>query len=232
MIPFTPISIVSLRVNAYLFYKLSGYDRGYEDATKKPLNFSSREDLKKVLTFLRSWGCRNITHSNTEVLCKQVQNWYQTHKYEINKLPRLQKCKDKDYAIIEEVFDSLKSTYAGLRNGHKLTIAAVPASKALLLVKGSVFAPWDNKIVETLELKKTGKGYVEYLQRIAMHLDDLEIQARTRNATIEKFIFKKGRPKVSPLPKLIDEYYYLKYTRQFDADQITEMVLSSNVMSL
>ena len=223
MIDYAPISLQALKTSAYLFYKLSGYDPSYTAVKEHgPLDPRRRADGRIILHFLRSWGCRHLAHHHEREGLRALRGWYDQHAEEIHELPTAVQIKKKHLPLLKDVFDALSGCLVSPRN-RNITMGPVATSKTLLLIKGNLFAPWDNGIIVGLDTTADGEGYAEYLQRIQQHLKELSSECRQRGTSIHAIMHQMTRAHYE-LPKLIDEYYYLRFTRKLDAQELVDVL--------
>lgn len=217
-------NLKEIQLSAFIFNRLSGYDEAYRIAKESPLDLRVPQHAERILDFLGSWGCRHLAIKNRKYAIRSMVAWYLKYHLKINKLPKLERFKTEHYIFIMELFDDLSQRQVCSRNEKKtITMAPVATSKMLLLIREDVFAPWDNAIAHNLQLSMNGQGYIKYLQLIAIHIKNLKKEATRMKTTIDNKIKETGRNNV-PLPKLIDEYYYLTFTRKLDITELIKII--------
>ncbi len=122
---------------------------------------------------------------------------------------------------IQELIESKASD--SLRQGQVVSkrIGAVAASKLLLGINKNVFLPWDNAIIKGLGLTNNSDGYITYLMGVASQIRNLEQECISAGMRLDSIPEEFKRPGTK-IPKLIDEYYFLKFTRNCDSSIITK----------
>jgi hypothetical protein len=147
--------------------------------------------------------------------------WYGTYE---SKLPHPDDCL-LDYNLevnkrkIVTLFDHLSGQQAARKErdgkGIDVRIGPVGAAKTLFALRPNLFSPWDTPIYKTLDLEGDGSGYVGYLSRIQMELEEVKAELLnfgTEWDNLSKILQKKHKA----YPKMIDEYFWITITQGCD----------------
>jgi len=67
------ISLRHLKLSAYLFDYVTGYDNSYETIIKKKIIFSRTTDLGHLMKILNDWGCRHLVKVNHNPTIKEIR---------------------------------------------------------------------------------------------------------------------------------------------------------------
>ncbi len=207
-----------LKITSYLYNKFTNYDERYQELSLKLLDLTDINDLDKVLKFLRDWGCRQFKKECHLQSAESLKKWYINYQGNLPEMnENLLDMTDSTMLLFEELFNELMNSYSStkLRKDKTFTISIGPvgAAKTLFALRKNVFPPWDNPIIDELNLTRDGKGYCQYLFLVKQQLVQLNIYCEENSIEIYDVPNLLGRPFAS-LPKLIDEYFWVSITRE------------------
>lgn len=216
--------LFDLKIACYIYNQITEYDDSYCELKKKhnELDFRKKDHIINLLDWLRKWGCRQFKKEDEYKSINSIYNWYESKK---SLIPHFD-IKILDYSFegnkenIVDFFDDLSQRIACNRaNKGKVQIGVVGTAKILFALRPNLFAPWDNPIYKGLLLKGQGSGYVEYLIRIQSELRELNEDIESSKMKWED-LFSYLDKIHNSYPKLIDEYYWIKYTKKIDVLEI------------
>ncbi len=202
------MDLYELAFTAYLYPRITNFDIPYEKFLKtvgKPLDLAKEDHRHALFKWLNGWGCR-LPEVEEDRVVDKLRVW--SLRYE-NLLPSksLLLFTENDYVPVEEAFDAL-STWKLKRRSFGPTAT----SKVLFALRPEAFIPWDTIIREELGFGTRGKNYVAFLRKVRQDLEDIEDQCSRQNLVFSELSDILGRSGVPSL-KLLDEYYWVTYTR-------------------
>jgi len=110
------------------------------------------------------------------------------------------------------LFNSLSSAVASLKNDRiKVHFGLTGAAKILFALRPLALPPWDESIREKLIIRNKKLTYCEYIKHIQLLQQDLYEECSRYGLSENEFFIKIGKPKTTWM-KLIDEYYWMRYT--------------------
>jgi len=190
----------------------------FRNDTNGSPDLCKQEHRMALLKFLNNYGCRHIAKESFKKIapCK-IGNWWKTY---CKKLPkekeRLWKFEDEKLESFGELHSTLSNLVVTCRkDGVKVHMGLVGAAKTLSALRPHVFPPWDNAIQEGLSVK----SYVDYLKRVREKILGLKESCKNRNIKIGEVPEKLDRSKCT-VPKLIDEYYWIRFTKKLQVKEI------------
>ena len=205
---------------------LFSFESSYVDIATRHFNQNlSSNDCKLIMKFLNDWGCRQFKKDNHKDASKYLIKW---HKQAFKILPNHSLClidqSDNKIKQYSQIFDSLKESYASTdKRGIIKTFGPVGTAKTLFALRKNMFPPWDNAIIEKLDLSPDGVGYVKYLFLVKEELLKLKIECQKNNIELKKLPIILNN-KYSSLVKLIDEYFWLTMTRNFEPNKLIDII--------
>jgi len=222
------VKLSHLKTACYLYTQFTEYNSSYVDLFQAypHLDLSEERQVKSLLQWLRSWGCRQFNIDDECMSVRSIMDWYRQHKSE---LPSREECLEdydlaKNRALISSLFSELSNGEAGTKKHKKgssidVRIGPVGAAKTLFALRPNLFSPWDTPIYRHFSLKGDGDGYVSYLTRIQGELK--EIKGALKEASIPtSYLFDNPKNVHRSFPKLVDEYYWVTITKGCDPEKI------------
>lgn len=222
------ITLNDMKIACYLYDKFTDSDRQYRKLIEiGTINLTQKEHTKKLIEWLRNWGCRQFKKENEELSIANLMTWFSKYS---NKLPHyntmLLKCTEEALKGYPEIFDSLSNTIIAERimknKNTNVTVGPVGASKILFALRPNLFAPWDTPIYKYYKYKSTGESYINYLKNIKQQLEILQGECRSKGLNIDDVPKNIGR-NISTLPKIIDEYNWVTITRKCRTEEIIKL---------
>ena len=225
------MKLLHLRIACYLYNQFTDYDSSYlELQNKYPiLDLNKSEQVKALIKWLRSWGCRQFKSNSENISIDSIVDWYEFNK---SKIPS-----PNDYLVdydlianrklMINLFNNLSDRKAATRergdNNIDVRIGPVGTAKTLFALRPNLFSPWDKPIYKKLQLEGNGSGYVSYLSRVKIELN--EIRDILKNTTITwNDLFKYLKKQHRSYPKLIDEYFWITITQGCDPSEIEKIL--------
>jgi hypothetical protein len=230
------MTLLELRISSYLFYQFAKNDIEYKKVTDKTFDLTIDNDLGEMLDFLRNWGCRQFKKKDSEISSMAIKAWYINHHSELpaSNKSLLEFSNDKIVSF-EKLFDDLMNSHASNKNYSnqkvKHTVGPVGAAKTLFALRKNSFPPWDNPIIDKLELERNGKGYCQYLLLVKDELSSLKEDCEQNHVdfdNLQKFLKRE----YASLPKLIDEFFWVSITRGCVPREIISIFEDSNKMNV
>jgi hypothetical protein len=217
------MTLQELRVTSYLYQNFSNYERNYIGVSDERFDILDDTQCAKLMKFLNDWGCRQFKIEDHDKAKDAFKEWYQQYQQylpeyniELINLPT------SEIESFEIFFDKLKESFACLtKSGYKKTFGAVGAAKALFAIRKHAFPPWDNPIIDCLGLEGNGGGYCKYLLKVKEELLYFKLYCENNIIDFNDLPNILGRPHVS-MVKLIDEYYWMNYTRKCIPSKLIE----------
>lgn len=217
------MKLLHLRIACYLYNQFTGYDYSYLELSKKypNLELNETEQIKALVKWLRSWGCRQFKNSNESISINSIMDWYELKKTE---MPSRDDCLiDYDLAtnekLIIELFNNLSGRKAATRQrgNHKIDVRIGPVgtAKTLFALRPNLFSPWDTPIYNKFQLEGNGSGYVKYLSRVQNELKEVRDSLKDADMNWNE-LFGYLKKQHRSYPKLIDEYYWITITQGCD----------------
>ncbi len=215
-----------------IYGSLTGFDSGYYtflDKTGGKLDFKEPTHMKELLVWLNSWGCRQFAieyHSFAgESILAWVEEWESGLPDDSTTPDSLSK---KDIQGVGDAYADLSKHLASKRtrdsNLHDVKIEPTGAAKILFAARPKLFPPWDDPIRVKFGFDGTCDSYCHYLNQVYAKIKELCNEAAELGISAERIPQEVGRPR-STLPKLIDEYNWVRVTKPFvppDQDDIAK----------
>lgn len=221
------MELLELKIACYLYNQITKNDESYLDLVKdyKDLNLNNTKHISRLLDWLRSWGCRQFKIAEEDTSIENIKEWYKSNKPNIpDNVDLLDYDLEINRKVLTDIFNNLSSCIACNRNdGLLVKIGNVGTAKMLFVLRPNLFAPWDNAITKTLQIKCNGNGYVNYLSRIQNELKEIKMKFENKDENwINLFDYLDKKHK--SYPKLIDEYYWITKTKKIDPVKIIRYI--------
>lgn len=222
------MKINEILLSSYMIKHLTKEDeKFYKDFKEvEGLDMSDSKKLEKLLEWLRKLGCRNFHLKSNATSKNNLSLWYRENLEILKKFPQdlfgdnIKNNKDK----ITTLFSSLETKKVVDNTQNGISVGPTAASKILFVLKPNYFAMWDANIRAKFGNKgNDGENYYNYLVRIQRNLHELSKEC-TNYSTSIKDILKKTDRNYSFFPKLIEEYYFLKYTQGIDTKDLINIL--------
>jgi len=198
------------------YHEVWPYDELYDDARKIGWERIG-EEWAAVFSFLNSWGrCRveySAGFSEVYTRCMPYLKALEDERLEyvdFNKIKVVDDERLRISRIIHHVFDVLTNEVGG-------RFGAVAASKLLHIALPNLFVMWDNAISNGYGIKMTGYSYAyKFMPRMKDEFEEAINDFIKRHLCSRDEAISRIRKEANnePIPKLIDEYNWLRYTKQ------------------
>jgi hypothetical protein len=201
-----------LRAAVIRFSQLPGADRTATPETIAPtLDLAIREHRTALLRWLNSWGCR-IRYpraGEADLFDAGIRDWAARWAGAI--VPAdvsLAQLTDEDIALLGEYYADLAHLTVGTP-GRPRSLGPTAAAKALYRLRPRTFMPWDDAIANSLHGARDAVAFMAH-QRLGRSwarrlLDESGLDERA----LASALGSEGRS----LPKLLDDYCYMRFTR-------------------
>ncbi len=217
------MTLAELAFGCYLYGALGEYDGTYSEflaQTSPQLDLSKDQHCKSLLVWLNKWGCRQFKKSQHDAAANEIKAWYGEFGSQFFQTSTsLLALTGENFATIEAAYNGLVNRLACTRTiGEASTInvkfGPVGTAKILFALRPNALMPWDNFILDDLNLDgSTASGYVSYLGMATKWLNELGRSCQSKGIDLADLPSLVGRPK-SPLPKLIDEYLWVTISQE------------------
>jgi hypothetical protein len=216
------MQLEDLRRNCRLYEQQTGYDtslRRFRDRVGPEVRIQDPDHRQAILDWLNDWGCRQFAIAHHNSASQSLLEWAEVW------MPRLPQAAARLDQLSPEELDVAEAAYADLFNRHastrqlkggpsRVTFGPAGAAKTLFILRPEIFAPWDKETREGLQRQFGVGSYRSYLQHVLAQLQSLAEEAGTDVQDLPRVL---DRPSSTP-PKLIDEYYWIVFTRGLSAD--------------
>ena len=203
-----------------LYPIFADYDRSLDELRRKTaghVNVRAAAHRLALFDWLRSWGCRQFAKAYTGTASRTLTTW--AERWMAN-LPRetAQLTSASDVALdqVSEAYGHLKegiASYRRLSSGRAaVTFGPTGAAKVLFALRPTLCPPWDDPIREELGYDGSRESYQKFLTRARREIVELMADAERRHVPGGQVPRLVGRPR-STLPKLMDEYYWVRITQ-------------------
>lgn len=229
------MNLLHLKIACYLYNQFTDYDQSYLELlnSNANLDLAQRGNVRALIKWLRSWGCRQFKNDNENTSISSLQNWYRVKKSNLPDINQnlINYNLDINKELIIDLFNNLSNRKVSVRKLKKKTsevhVGPVGAAKTLFALRPNLFAPWDKPIYNEFKLKGNGSGYVSYLAKIKNELIVIKNEVVNNNLDWEN-IFSYLNKKHHSYPKLIDEYYWVTITNRCDPIVICNICINDN----
>lgn len=217
------IRIQELPAALYLFAQITAGDKAYLEIFDKNISLSKKEDVDLLLIFLRKWGCRQFYTKDTDITTKNLMDWDKKNvQFLPNRTKNILQTTKSEIKTYVKLFDSLAHLTAAKNNNSLVTVGPVGAAKILFVLRKNIFIPWDKNICEKLGYSKDGKGYYDYLIYVKEILTELKEECKLSGIDFNKILTILDKSSAS-LTKLVDEYFFIKYTKKIDVRELKKI---------
>ncbi|MEU5694666.1 hypothetical protein [Actinosynnema sp. NPDC020468] len=208
-------TLATLRASALTFGGYDQPDRSWSAltlATAPGLDLALPAHRDAAHVWLNAWGCRIRKPRDGEprVFDEAVAAWWERwHTGLPAREVWLAELSDEDAAALGECFADLAAT----RAAPTRTLGPTAASKLLFALRPNALMPWDNLIAQRLHGARDGAAYTRHLTTGRTWARAVLAESGLAEAVL---VEQLGRPGGS-LAKVLDEYCYLVYTRDWVA---------------
>lgn len=220
------MTLAELAFCCYCYGRRTDNDRAYLSflqATNGIPNVDDPNHRQAILEWLNDWSCRQFAIEHHELAKQELFDW---HSQFSDRLPapaiHIWELTDNDYMTLRDAYDSLSSRTASLRrrgnNQSRVKFGPTGAAKTLFSLRPNSFAPWDEPIRDYFGHDGSANSYIEYLQTISGLLNELRPACEQHGFTLNDLPVKLLRPN-SSVPKLIDEYYWMTITQNWQTPE-------------
>jgi hypothetical protein len=218
--------LYELAYSCRLYAAFTDFDRSikkFREATSNGLDLNDPSHRLALLKWLNSWGCRQFAKSFHTTASENLKSW---GKLYLDRLPSpgtsMIKLAPTTLNVAAEAYANLKDRLASIRRAKSVTFGSTGASKVLAALRPNALPPWDDPIRKRLRYDGSPESYLRYLMTVQSQLRDIKAEAARCNIPLDEIPVVLGRPE-SSLPKLVDEYNWVTYTRGCVAPSIEEL---------
>lgn len=195
----------------------------FRELTQRPFDFDSDRLGSALMRWLNEWGCRQFKKEDHGVAVGNLRLWASDN---VGLLPpastSILELAEPDFRRAANAYDALTRIQAceRQRSGRSVPVGFGPtgAAKVLFVLRPDSLPPWDEAIRDHFHLDGSAESYAEFLRLAASDLSGVVMDAAHYGidlAALPSEICRSG----STLPKLIDEYYWVKFTRRFQVPE-------------
>jgi hypothetical protein len=212
----------------------SSFGNEFDEATKlfrqsSGPNFepSDREQGRALMIWLNKWGCRQFAKDHHDFALDELTKWADS---KLISLPDSQSIlidlADAALVAAASAYEELRSRIAGQKRSGGSTISVrfgpTGAAKILYALRPECFPPWDDAIRAHFDWDGSDASYRRFLNKVKTEIMELASDADRAGISVRDISRIVGRAD-SSLPKLVDEYYWITITRQFEIPSSTEL---------
>lgn len=209
--PYAP-DLEQLRAAVIRFSQLSGVDRTAVPETAAPtLDLAIREHRTALLRWLNSWGCR-IRYpraGETDLFDAGIRDWAARWAGAIvpPEMP-LAQLTDEDVTLLGEYYADLANLTVGTP-GRPRSLGPTAAAKTLYRLRPRTFMPWDDAIANSLHGARDAAAFMAHQSLGRSWARRLLDESGLDEWGLALALDSEGRS----LPKLLDDYCYMRFTR-------------------
>jgi len=218
--------LYELAYSCRLYAAFTDFDssiKKFRETTSRGLDLNDPNHRLALLKWLNSWGCRQFAKSFHTTASKNLKSW---GKLYLDRLPSpgtsMIELAPRTLSVAAEAYGNLKDRLASIRRAKSVTFGSTGAAKVLAALRPNAFPPWDDPIRKHLHYDGSSESYLQYLTAVQSQLRDIKIEAARFDISLDKIPAVLGRPE-SSLPKLVDEYNWVTYTRGCVAPTVEEL---------
>lgn len=98
------------------------------------------------------------------------------------------------------------------------------AAKTLFALRPKSLILWDIPMRKYFNNGDSGYAYIKYIKKVNEDINDLIVQCKNNNFSIEELPEKINRPH-STVPKLIDEYHWVTITKGWKVPKLNKFMI-------
>ncbi len=216
------MTLSELAFACFLYSQLTGDDSShllFLQITSGSPDLSNPDHRKALLVWLNQWGCRQFALEYHELASGEILSWHNEHSAAFFPEDRnLWELTESELASAGVAYESLSSRTASYRtrsgNTFRVSFGPAGASKILFAIRSRALLPWDGSIRESLGYDKSQASYLSCLRHVKSMLEELATSCQRNGFQLADLPQQMGRPH-STVPKLIDEYYWIKITKSY-----------------
>lgn len=209
--PYAP-DLEQLRSAVARFAQLPGVDRTAPPETAAPALDLMRQDHRtELLRWLNSWGCR-IRYpraGETDLFDAGIRDW--ATRWAGAVVPAevtLAQLTDEDITLLGEYYGDLADLTVGTP-GRSRSLGPTAAAKTLYRLRPRTFMPWDDAIAHSLHGARDAAAFMAHQQLGRSWARRLLGESGLDERALAAALGTAGRS----LPKLLDDYCYMRFTR-------------------
>jgi hypothetical protein len=214
------MNLSELAFFCHCYSNITRYDKAYLhflNRVKSKPDLENENDRLEILAWLNKFGCRQFAKKYHSEASNSIKVWYDNYCDKINSIPNnILELKDNNYSTIKEFYKALMESFASKqnRNGNTVTMSfgATGTAKFLFTIKPNTFAPWDDAIRKKLKYNGSAESYMQYLRKVVDNINELKNICKEKGLSLDNLPTIVNRAN-SSLPKIIDEYFWMKYTQ-------------------
>jgi hypothetical protein len=194
----------------------------FQLAVNPLLDLQRADHRAALLTWLNKWGCHQFAKGHHQKASQEVLEWW-TEQSLSSVLPRdiawTDHLSNETLDAIEQAYASLTVRTASIRARksveHRVTFGPAGAAKILYVLWPQALPPWDDAIRRRLQLDGGPESYRRFLSEIVpREVESLRIDATRFGIGPADIPVRVARPD-SSLPKLVDEYFWVTITQNY-----------------
>lgn len=227
-----PVTLSGLAFACHVYAGMSKADKSYQeflDATKPEPDLTILAHRTALITWLNKWGCRQFAKDDHKLASGKIKDWYEKWH---DQLPittmTLLELSDADLDSVCEPYKQLAERKASERKrGDGTTdvrFGPTGAAKILFAIRPQSLMPWDESIRTEFGLDESADSYIAFLKQVKTELIKLD-EACKRNGHVLSELPKLLKRPDSSLVKLIDEYFWVRITKECQVPEVENLAL-------
>lgn len=201
-----------LRLAVTRFSQLPGIDKTAVPETTAPvLDLTARKDRSELLRWLNSWGCRirYPRDGETDLFDAGIRDWAARWTGAIVPVRvTLARLTEEDIALLGEYYADLANLTVGTP-GRPRSLGPTAAAKTLYRLRPATFLPWDDAIAHRLHGARDARAFMAHQSLGRSWARRLLDESGLNEHDLAASLGRAGRS----LPKLLDDYCYMRFTR-------------------
>lgn len=216
------MTLAELAFGCACYGRFTDYDKSYLkflEVTGGRPDLSIPRHRRMLLVWLNQWGCRQFAVAYHTRASNVLRRWQiEFAGALVPDTKNIWELTDEDFRWVGRAYSALTTEVASLRRqGRKLvpvTFGPTGVSKILFALRRNAFVPLDIPIRRHFRYDGSAESYITYLKNVVDDLMHIEPICRQNGFTLSDLPTKLERPN-SSVPKLIDEYNWLKVSKKW-----------------
>jgi hypothetical protein len=180
-----------------------------------------------LMKWLNEWGCRQFAKEYHGDALERIRLWALKHLRDLpDEAASIMELKDSDihraagaFGVLKELQASEKRTRHGLVS---VRVGATGAAKIMYALRPWALPRWDDAIRDRLHCDGSPDSYASFIRRVIHEVEELLADAAKHGVSNSQLAAMIGRSE-STLPKIVDEYFWVTFTRGFVVPQVPEL---------
>ena len=216
------MNLYELSFTSHVYSHFTKFDNTYKrflEKTSGYLDLFNPLHRQHLLKWLNDWGCRNFYKKCHELASNEILSWYK--KYNNHLPPRgvnIWELKGRDLELIQTAYDNLRLKRAShiVKDGKNIIkgIGDTGSAKILFSLRPKSLIPWDEAMRKYFKKNHKVLSYSSFLLKVIEEIRELEESCQKENfelLDIPKLLKKSNMT----IPKLVDEYHWIRITNNF-----------------